>query len=451
MTTARLNPAAAMLPDGRVLIVGGQNGSAVPYLNLNSAEVFDPVTNTFTNAGVPAMGKVRFGPAAAVLPDGRVLIAGGCCSGQASAEVFDPFVGAAGVFTGSIPLSHQRWGTTAAALPDGRVLIAGGTDGASSLASAEVFDPVTNSFSALPDMTSARYAPAAAALPDGRVLIAGGWALSSAEVFDPVTNTFSSVPATMTIAREAPAAAVLADGRVLIVGGNDGSGPLASAEVFVSAPVARGSGGAFGSGVLGDVSVRSVTVRNLGAQTLRLSAGASITGTNAADFGIVSDGCRGQALRFQQTCEFQVSFSPSAAGARSGSLQLVSNEDSALQLVSNEDSASSVELSGTGVAPGAGPQGPAGPKGASGAQGAAGRDAKVTCKVTYSKKTKKTTVTCKVARAKGASARLSRNGRTLARGHVTRSGRLTLTGNRRLTRGTYRLSIGSTRITIRVR
>ena len=71
------------------------------------------------------------------------------------------------------------------------------------LSSAEVFDPSTDTFTALPgSMTTARGEAVAAPLPDGDVLIAGGYngsiGLSSAEVFDPSTGTFTALPASMT-------------------------------------------------------------------------------------------------------------------------------------------------------------------------------------------------------------------------------------------------------------
>jgi hypothetical protein len=135
--------AAAPLPDGRVLVAGGSTGSPQ-----SSAEIFDPATGSFSSAGIGSLTKKRDHAVAAPLPDGRVLIAGGLSGDyESSAEVFDP---ATGSFSsdGIGPMGVARFDAAAAPLGDGRVLVAGGRDGGSGerLASAEIFG-ATNSFS----------------------------------------------------------------------------------------------------------------------------------------------------------------------------------------------------------------------------------------------------------------------------------------------------------------
>jgi WD40 repeat protein len=242
MGTARYGAAAAPLPDGRVLVAGGYYDDALGDHYLASAEVFNPGTGTFSSAGLGAMGTARRGAVAAVLPDGRVLVAGGSYNdgsehSLASAEVFNP---ATATFTPAGDMTVARVRAAAATLPDGRVLIAGGNDGSIRLSSAEVFNPTTGAFTPVSDMVASRAREGAARLPDGRVLLAGGTdgtPLSSAEVFDPNTNSFSSAGiGAMGTARRAPAAASLPDGRVLVAGGSNDEGGgehyLASAEVF---------------------------------------------------------------------------------------------------------------------------------------------------------------------------------------------------------------------------
>ncbi len=151
-------------------------------------------------------------------------------------------------------LSVGRQILTATRLADGRVLVAGGfgaSDGA--LASADLYDPTTDRFSATGSMTTARGFHTATLLAGGRVLIAGGTAqtwhtpgpfLASAELYDPSTGRFSAT-GSLSVAREQHTATLLADGRVLIAGGNDTlSTGLASAELYdlkagTSAPPAR--------------------------------------------------------------------------------------------------------------------------------------------------------------------------------------------------------------------
>jgi Ca2+-binding RTX toxin-like protein len=245
MFVPRFGAVAAPLPDGRVLVAGGAYDLQVHSVKeTESAEVFNPATGTFSRAGIGSMSVPRIGAAAAPLPDGRVLVAGGNDGNQflSSAEVFNPATNSfssAGIGSMSVPRYHAA----AAPLPDGRVLVAGGGREVggplgSDPSSAELFDPATNSFSSagIGSMSRPRIGPAAP-LPDGRVLLAGGFAdapgAAGAEVFDPATNSFSSA-GIGSVSAPRDVAAPLPDGRVLVAGGYDGS-VLSSAEVF--APV----------------------------------------------------------------------------------------------------------------------------------------------------------------------------------------------------------------------
>ncbi|MGC9220367.1 MAG: choice-of-anchor D domain-containing protein, partial [Solirubrobacteraceae bacterium] len=204
-------------------------------------------------------------------------------------------------------------------------------------------------------MTTAREGAAAAPLPDGDVLIAGGFNgnsyLSSAEEFDPATGTFTALSGSMTTERYAAAAAPLPDGDVLIAGGrnNDGS-TVTSAEVFEPAPEATLAGGGFGDQTVAQPSiVQTLTVTNIGSQTLSIS-GASLGGADPSDFAINSDSCAGRRLAFEQICTIQAQFTPSTTGVRSATLTLQDNEPTP----------ASITLSGTGVAANSGPAGATG-------------------------------------------------------------------------------------------
>jgi hypothetical protein len=237
MTTARTLHTATLLPGGKVLVTGGLSSHAAAS-ELASAELYDPATNQFT-ATANAMGAARYWHAAAVLPGGQVLVAGGYGTGGgalASADLFDP---ATGRFTATQAMTTARYAHSATLLETGQVLVAGGYGG-TFLATAELYDPDSGTFAATGPMTASRYFHTATGLPGGKVLVAGGLgpsgALAGAELFDPAAAAFAGTGA-LSRGRYLDTASLLPTGEVLIAGGwAVGDTGLASAERYSGAP-----------------------------------------------------------------------------------------------------------------------------------------------------------------------------------------------------------------------
>ena len=269
MTIGRALHTATDLGDGRVLVAGGGPVSlANPVGGSATCEIYNMAGETYTTTG--SMGNARVFHSATLLQDGRVLVAGGSDEGHPdpgnpgefysnvfnSAEVFDP---ATGAWTPVGSMSSYRVAHTATLLNDGRVLITGGAEGASSglgthvigdildllttaTASAEVFDPVTSTFSSVSGMSQNKGAHGAALLPSGNVLIGGGITVTVifgipfpsfstvCQQFNPSTNSFMGT-GSMSEGRALFGLTTLNDGRVLATGGIGGS-PLNPSAIY---------------------------------------------------------------------------------------------------------------------------------------------------------------------------------------------------------------------------
>jgi hypothetical protein len=235
LNQARDTHAATVLSDGTVLVTGGHYyagaGATLTEVVLNSAEVYGSASQSWTTL-TNHMVYARLNHTSTLLPSGKVLIAGGNVGGFPSntAEIYDPV---AGTFTAIPNMAYARAGHTATLMDDGMVLIAGGVYQTSSadLYSAELYDPQSNSFVKVAEMTAVRVFHTAVALPNGTVLIAGGGPLAT-EVYDPVGNTFTSTGA-LNADRSLFTATLLNSGSVLLAGGVS----LSTGTTFSSADV----------------------------------------------------------------------------------------------------------------------------------------------------------------------------------------------------------------------
>jgi len=241
MAAARAHFAAALLSGGKVLVTGGLDAAGNP---LATAEVYDPSTGMFS-ATLGSMTIARASHTATLLTTGKVLVAGW---GNATAELFDP---ATGTFTATGSMAAARVSHTATLLSSGKVLLTGGIQGVppatTVLAEAELYDPSTGRFSAAAgSLATARYNHTAALLCDlssppctnSRVLVTGGLgstgsSIATAELFDPTTQSFTPTTGSMGTARANHTATLLKDGTVLVTGGDPpGAVVLATAEVY---------------------------------------------------------------------------------------------------------------------------------------------------------------------------------------------------------------------------
>jgi hypothetical protein len=263
MAVPRADHTATLLPNGEVLVAGGyhaaSSGLSFEGNSLAGAELYDARTGVWTRTA--AMAVPRDSHTATLLPSGKVLVAGGetkrisTAAGftdhfesLASTEMYDP---ATGRWTMAASMTIDRTSHAAALLDDGRVLVAGGrtihytidsttlAGGDHALATAELYDPARNAWTATTAMLTSRgglqgtlvagHLATATSLTTGQVLVIGGCSCADAELYDPATAEWTAAAALAT-GRTDQTATLLSSGGVLVTGGCF----CATAEVYLS-------------------------------------------------------------------------------------------------------------------------------------------------------------------------------------------------------------------------
>jgi hypothetical protein len=242
---------ATLLDSGQVLISGGVGSNRN---EINSAEIFNPATGTFSAispyADAPTGTNGCEAAISTLLAVGNVLLVWE----DSGAELFDPSIRSFRPTGGTFKEIYADGMPTSTLLLNGKVLVAGGADLNSGIrSSAYVYDSSAGTFTRTGSMAAGRADDSTATLlPDGTVLVAGpdfnvpvGPAVNdgyqfgtwdySGELYDPVSGTFTDVGSPFD-ARGGHTATLLNDGRVLLAGGSASEqGPfavLASAELY---------------------------------------------------------------------------------------------------------------------------------------------------------------------------------------------------------------------------
>lgn len=388
---------AVRLTSGKVLVSGGSGaGNTV----LGAAELYNPSTGTWSPAG--SLSVARYGHTATVLQNGKVLVAGGCtstaCTGTAVSELYDPSTNSWST-TGS--LSTARFDHTAVRLSTGKVLVIGGSTGTVT-ATCELYDPSAGAWSNAGSMNVARYLNGVTLLQDGKVLVTGGtqsrYPINSAELYDPSADTWT-LTGTLKTPRYAHSATLLSDGTVVVAGGEGTSIscgkdctsyiPTAAAEIYneaagaftATAALSRAqayhsatllsNGRALTDGGIGTTSVCCTVINtasiytplSMTFSTASLSFGVwqigltspsqDVTISNVSSHPITITGIAGSGdfsqtntcpstLNAGQNCAVTVSFAPTAAGNRTGTVTVTDNDPGS--------PTQTVSLAGTGAA-----------------------------------------------------------------------------------------------------
>ena len=235
MTTTRFDHTATLLPNGKVLVAGGYRGD-VGFPDWTGVEFYDPSSNTWTAGGTLLAARAQH--TATLLPNGRVLLIGGARQTPAApaVELYDP---TANISTVAAASTLELNLGSATLLSSGSVLFVVGSQSSNSsnpaVAAAVLYNPSTNSWANAGTLSTWHDGHTATRLGNGAVLVVGGGTNSSrqgnnatdiVELYDPTANSWSVTKVLVQGPRLLHTSTLLSSGAVLVVGGTSSIGTL---------------------------------------------------------------------------------------------------------------------------------------------------------------------------------------------------------------------------------
>jgi hypothetical protein len=388
--TGQFGVSVALSADGDTALIGGKADTG----NVGAAWAFTRSAGVWTQQGTKLTGNDetgtgQFAISVALSADGNTALIGGFADsgGVGAAWAFTRSGGAwtqqGTKLTGGGEISFGHFGVSVALAADGNTALIGGEADNGFVGavwaftrSAGVWTQQGTKLTGNDETGGGQFGTSVALSADGDTALIGGpgdnGAVGAAWVFTRSSGVWTQQGAKLTASGETgtgdfgQSVALSADGDTALIGGEADNSFVGAAWAFDSARIASPPSLAFGSQTTGQPGpVSWLPVVSSGHRPLTFSGPAQIAGPNASDFAIPAgdDLCNGATLERDQVCWIGVQFTAAAAGPRTAMLSFG---------VNNYPPAAPVSLTGTGVAPGSGPQGATGPQGTTGPQGPAG-------------------------------------------------------------------------------